>query len=443
MTVAIVAGALANKPGNGGEAWVRMSWARGLARLGFEVWFIEALAAVPAGVGAAADAEAWLAASPGPEDDGPWGALEGSDEVCFFRDVTRAFGLEQRALLRVGDRVLGPSAHAWTELAERCELLLNISGHLPPSPWFERARRRVYVDLDPGYTQEWHASGLLGDVLARHHAHYTVGLNVGTGRSSIRTGGVAWRPVLQPVVREDWSSGRGREDRAERGREPGGFDPSPGERPEPGTIARRVPKPVAARDGDRPLRFTTVASWRGAYGPLRRGDRELGVKAHEWRRFRDLPTLARPHRFEAALAIHEADAADRDALIAAGWTLQDPVAAAGFPERFRAYVTGSDAEFSVAQGVYVGTRCGWFSDRSARYLASGRPVLVQDTGFGDVLPTGAGLVSFGTPDEARRGARRIAANYAAHAEAARELAATYFDSDRVLGRMLDELDLCP
>jgi hypothetical protein len=186
-----------------------------------------------------------------------------------------------------------------------------------------------------------------------------------------------------------------------------------------------------------------VASWRGAFGPIRHGDRAFGIKAHEWRRFRDVPALAPSHRFEAALAIHDADGRDRDALGESGWILEDPAARAGSPEAFRDYVAGSDAEFSVAQGVYVGTRSGWFSDRSARYLAAGRPVLVQDTGFGRVIPEGEGVVAFATLADAVRGVESIAADYATHARAARDLAESHFDSDRVLGRMLEDLDLCP
>ncbi|MDX1578847.1 MAG: hypothetical protein R3266_10190, partial [Gemmatimonadota bacterium] len=192
-----------------------------------------------------------------------------------------------------------------------------------------------------------------------------------------------------------------------------------------------------------PLRLTTVASWRGAFGPIEHDGRAHGVKAHEWRRFRDLPGLAAPHRFEAALAIHEADRADRERLERAGWVLEDPVERAGSPDRFRAYVSGSDAEFSVAQGIYVGAGTGWFSDRTARYLAAGRPAIVQDTGFRAHLPAGEGILAFDTPREAARSVDAVARDYAAHARAARALAEARFDSDVVLGGLVDELGVCP
>ncbi|MFO0809912.1 MAG: hypothetical protein U0746_14925, partial [Gemmataceae bacterium] len=140
-----------------------------------------------------------------------------------------------------------------------------------------------------------------------------------------------------------------------------------------------------------------------------------------------------------ALDIHPSDAKDREALAANNWRLVDPRAVAGDAEAFRAYVQASPAEFSVAQGVYVGTRCGWFSDRTVRYLASGRPALVQDTGFGRWLLVGEGVITFRTPAEAAAGATRIVADYPKHARAARALAEEYFDSDKVIGQFLQDV----
>jgi hypothetical protein len=122
-----------------------------------------------------------------------------------------------------------------------------------------------------------------------------------------------------------------------------------------------------------------------------------------------------------------------------GWTITDPRGAAASPDDFRRYVQGSSAEFSVAQGIYVQTNSGWFSDRTIRYLASGKPTLVQDTGFGRHLPTGEGLVAFRTLEEAIDGATRIATEYPKHAAAARRIAEEYFASDIVLTRLLEDL----
>jgi hypothetical protein len=261
-------------------------------------------------------------------------------------------------------------------------------------------RRRAFVDLDPGFTQIWHADGT--DVgLAGHDVHFTVGANVGRGDCPLPTGGLRWLPVRQPVALHRW--------------------------------------PWA--DGDAPVRFTTVASWRGAYGPASWGGRTYGVKAHQFRRFLDLPRVLGA-RFEVALEIHSGDAADVRRLHRGGWTLVDPASVAT-TDGFRAYVQSSGAEFSPAQGIYVETASGWFSDRTVRYLASGRPALVQDTGLRDALPVGEGLLTFRSPGEAAAGARAIAADYARHRAAARRIAEEHFAAPRAIAPLIEATGIAP
>ena len=184
-------------------------------------------------------------------------------------------------------------------------------------------------------------------------------------------------------------------------------------------------------------RFTTIATWRGPFGPVEHGGRKYGLKVHEFRKFVELPERS-PHRFEIALDYHPADQGDVDALRQHGWLVADPRVVAGDPESMRTYVQGSSAEFSAAQGMYVDTACGWFSDRSARYLASGKPVLVQDTGFSEALPVGEGLLAFRSLDEAVAGAAEITSRHAEHCAAAREIAERYFDARRVLPRFCEQ-----
>jgi hypothetical protein len=185
-------------------------------------------------------------------------------------------------------------------------------------------------------------------------------------------------------------------------------------------------------------RFTTIASWRGPYGPIQQDDRTLGLKVHEFRKFIELPERA-SQTFEIALDIHEADGKDLNSLHHHGWQIADPKKVAADPTAFRRYVQTSGAEFSVAQGVYVHTESGWFSDRTVRYLASGKPALVQDTGFRRNYPIGEGLLAFRTLEEAVAGAKRIARDYDHHCRAARALAEEYFDSDKVLGQLIEEV----
>jgi hypothetical protein len=391
MPTVIVSGVIANKPHNGGAAWTRLNWILGLRRLGCDVIFVEQIAP-----------EACV------DEMGRPTSFSGSANLRHFAGTIERFGLSGRsALLCVSGEsvaeVYGTPYRDLCSAADGADLLVTISGHLTLEPIRSRVRRRVFIDLDPGFTQLWHAQGM-DTRLAGHDDYFTVGENVGTAACDLPTGGIHWRPVRQPVVLDQWPA---------------------------------VP-PSRSRERGRPLRLTTIASWRGPFGPVEYGGESLGSKVHEFRRFIDLPRRT-GQTFELALDIHPAETRDLALLGEHGWQVVDPNAVAGDPERFRQYVQGSGAEFSVAQPVYVHANTGWFSDRTVRYLASGRPAVVQDTGFTRNLPTGEGLLAFGTPDEAADAVRSICADHDVHCRAARMLAETYFDSDRVLGRFLDEV----
>jgi hypothetical protein len=386
VPLAVVAGAIANKPRNGGEAWVRLNWLLGLRRLGWDVFFVERLAAAGDPAGA------------------PWRAGDSANRR-HLEDVMDAHGLgDSWALLdERGDAIAGPPRGEVEAAMAEAEVLFNHSGHLPPGPLRDAPRRRVYVDLDPAFTQLWDADPEVAFAVAGHEHHVTVGLGVGRPGCRLPTGGVDWIPTPPPVVLDSWP---------------------------------QAPVPTGE-----PFRFTTVATWRSPYGGLSVEDRPAGGKHHEFRRVLDLPRRVDGAAFELALDIHPGDAADLEALRAAGWKVVEPRDVAPTPAAFAAYVRGSDAEFSVAQGAYVASRCGWFSDRTAAYLASGRPALVQDTGIGEALPVGEGLLTFADLASAEDAARRLLADPVAHAEAARELARAHLDSDLVLGGLLERLDL--
>jgi hypothetical protein len=387
MPVAIVSGALANKPFNGGEAWVRLSWALGLRRLGFDVCFVEQLSSddcvdgrgEPAGFAASANR-------------------------AFFDAVVRDFGLEgQAGLLCDGGRE--SSGLGLAEIRERAagaDLLVNVSGHLTIGEIIAGPRTRLYLDLDPGFTQAWHADPGLGFEIAGHDHYATVGLNVGRPGCLIPDCGIRWIPTLPPVLLEEW--------------------------------------PVAPLPAG-PPRFATVASWRSPYGQLELDGRTMGLKHHQFRRLIELPERAGGARFELALEIHPGDDADRQALEEHGWAIAAPRSVAATPQAFRDYVSASAAEFSVAQGVYAESGSGWFSDRTAAYLASGRPVLVQDTAIGAELTPGEGMLTFSTLEEAVTGAERITANLPANAAAARRFAEQHLDSDLVIGGLLAAIGL--
>jgi hypothetical protein len=284
------------------------------------------------------------------------------------------------------------------DLAAEADLLVNVTGHLTLEPIMSRVRRAIYLDFDPGYIQFWHAAGYTNLGLEGHDYYYTIGENIGTADCAIPTAGIPWRHTRQPIV----------------------LDQQP------------------AFEAPSPLRFTTVASWRGGYGRVSYGGQTFGLKAHEFRKIVALPQRAGA-AFELALEIYPGDDRDRVLLESHGWRIVDPRAVAADPPSFDRYIRASGAECSAAQGIYVETNSGWFSDRTARYLAWGKPALVQETGFSRQLPSGEGLIPFHTLDGAIDGAAAIARNYGRHARAARQLAQAYFDSDAVLGRFLDEV----
>jgi hypothetical protein len=185
--------------------------------------------------------------------------------------------------------------------------------------------------------------------------------------------------------------------------------------------------------------WTTVANWRG-YGSIEVDGVLYGQKAHSLRKIVDLPRRTGA-RFELALAIDPDERCDLAALDACGWKLVDPRAVAGTPEDYRRFVQGSKGELGIAKSGYVASRAGWFSDRSICYLASGRPVVAQETGFSEVLPVGAGLFSFETADDVECALEALDRDYPRQRRAARAIAERCFDSDRVLPQLLDKVGI--
>ena len=318
--------------------------------------------------------------------------------AAYFRDLVAMFDLPMAALVVRGSReCTGASWVAVSRAAREADVLLNISGMLDDEALLPAAPRRVYLDLDPAFNQLWHAQGI--DMRFGGHTHFvTVGQNLGREGCAVPTCGLPWQVTLPPVVLADW--------------------------------------PMVTQAPTRGL--TTIANWR-AYGSIEHDGVLHGQKCHALRPLMGLPaTVGLP--FELALAIHEDETRDLDALAASGWRLLDAVDAAGTPARYQAFIQSSTAEFGLAKSGYVVSRSGWVSDRSAAYLASGRPVIAQDTGAGEALPTGEGLFLFSDAEGVGAAVEAIQGDYARHARAARALAEAHFDSDRVLTRLLEMVD---
>lgn len=275
-------------------------------------------------------------------------------------------------------------------------LLLNVMGFIRDDDVLGGPQKRVFLDIDPGFGQMWQELGLCS-MFNGHDAYVTIGENIGQDDCAVPTCGVKWIPFRQPVQLDYW-------------------------RPNGDSVHRG---------------FTTVASWRGPYGPIEFRGKTYGLRVHEFRKIASLPKST-GERFEIALDIHPADGADKDLLERNNWKLLEPRAVSGNPAQYKEFIQYSGAEFMVAKNIYVQARTGWFSDRSCCYLASGKPVLVQDTGLKS-LPVGNGLLTFSSLDEAVSGVQDITRNYRSHARAARDIAVEYFDSDKVLGALLEKV----
>lgn len=381
----VVAGSLAQKPRQGGHTWQFLQYLLGLRRLGWDVLFLDRL-------------------EPGMcvNDRGAPCPVEDSVNLRYFVDVMRRFGLAGNFSLGYdrGTRTFGLSRPDVVRFLGRSAALVNVMGFLDDEDLLAAASLRVFLDTDPGFGQMWRDLGQ-ADLFRGHDAHVTIAGNIGKPGCTIPTCGIDWIAWRQPVVLAEW----------------------PAQPPaDPGTS------------------FTSIGSWRGPYAPVEHGGRTYGLRVHEFRKFFGLPGMT-GERFQVALDIHAAETRDLEGLAAGGWSLADPGTVACDPWRYREYVQSSRAEFTATKGIYVDTRGGWFSERSICYLASGRPVLAQDTGLAGLLPVGAGLLTFTTPDEAASAALEIRADYQRHSRAARAIAVECFDSDRVISDLLAKLGI--
>ena len=374
----MVAGMVAGTPHQAGASWSVLQWVLGLRELGHEVVLVEEIApnaVVPAGA-----------------------SLDRSQNARYFLDLAGRFGIDRSSCLLVTGttQAVGMSYDSLVEAAHRTDCLLNISGTLKDERVLECIPVKAYVDIDPGFTQLWDLQGHdLG--LGRHSKFMTVGLSIGAPGCRVPTGGREWITTLPPVTLSHWPA-----------------------------------------VGEPPLwPFTTVVNWRG-YGSIEHEGVLYGHKAHSFRDLFALPGLS-GEDFVVACAIDPGETGDLEALSLHRWELVNPIEAAGTADSYRRFVGSSLAELNVAKSGYVRSRCGWFSDRSACYLASGRPVVAQDTGFGQALPVGEGFLTFSTVEEAAAAVLEVKESYPRHCKVARLFAEELLDSGEVLGRVLEEV----
>jgi hypothetical protein len=365
----------------GGMAWgSQMHYLAGLRALGHDVYLLE------------------------DSGDAPWACW---DPRLGMIDSTPSYGLSfaARALAPIGlsgrwayhdaprNRWHGPLGGRVAEVCANADLLVDIGGVNQARPWFDGIPRSILLDLDPVFTQVATLTGSQRGVdQDRYSAFFTFGQNFGRDGCTMPDDGIPWQPTRPPVHLPSWPATRGR---------PGG-------------------------------RFTTVMQWE-SYPAVAHDGARYGLKVDSFR-----PYLKLPGSVDAELELSVGgESIPAELLRRHQWHLRDPFDASDTPEAYQAYIRGSKAEFTVAKHGYAATRSGWFSERSASYLATGRPVVTEETGFSDWVEPGAGVLAFSTFDEAAAAIEEVNARYSHHCTAAREIAEAHFDSRSVLTDLLD------
>jgi hypothetical protein len=368
-------------PLGGCLSW-NLQWIVGLHRLGHDVHVLEK----------GDYRDAWFDPATGRLCD------DAAPGYALLDRVLRRFGLVGRyTAVDVHNQWYGRTQAEARELFQSADLLLDLGNH---GAWIPEADAAgvttARVDGEPGMTQikMLKAQSAAAPLPAFHH-YYSNGANIGTPRTTAPTAGVAWRPIFNPVLTELFEA--------------------------------RPPSPDAP--------FTTVMNWQ-SHKPVVFEGRAWGQKDAEFPKFLDLPG-----RVAGPMEIAVAGAAPQDLLRAHGWRITDAHQASRTLGAFRRYLRNSAGEFGVAKQMFVEPRTGWFSDRSAAYLAAGRPVILQETGFSDHLPTGRGLFAVETVEEAAEAVMMIRGDMERQSRWAREIACEHLEARKVLAAFLEELGL--
>lgn len=382
----VVAGLIATYP-LGGVAWDYLAYVSGLRRLGHEVFYLE--------------------------DTGQWlydpRTQSFTDDVRFhvgYLDTTlqRAGDMRGRWSLRAPDGTYhGADLRQVERFCSTADLFLNISGACWLREAYRGARRIAYLDSDPGYSQAKLLAAERGTatedqaysvaLIRAHDCFFTFAENIHQPSCIIPTCGLRWHPTRQPIVLSDWAFS---------------FDPT-----------------ASA--------YTTVMSWKTDVTLPDLNGVTYGGKNVEFAKFIDLPC-----RVAVPLQVALSGSAPRADLQAHGWQIVDGHEQSSSMDVYRAYLQRSRAEWSIAKNAYVALRSGWFSTRSAAYLALGKPVVVQDTGFRPYYPATEGLFAFSTLEEVVGAIERIEGDYRRNCEAARAVAEQEFAAATVLERLLGD-----
>ena len=369
-----------------GPAWLVGQYVTGFERLGYEVYYVEAHARTPLM----------------PATEGDYGT---ANAAAYIAGIAERFGLGDRwafQALHENGRCYGMTEDQLAQLYRDAALIVNMHGGTLPLPEHAATERLVYLGTDPVEVELDVERGDQGrlEFLDQHTAFFTWGLNFGNPDCELPwASSYRFIPSPPPVVLDLWDN-----------------DVVPDGAP-----------------------FTTVGNWRQPKRKVRHQGRVYHWSKHQqFMKFIDLPLRAGVP-LELALSSYE----DHDHLLLAehGWRVRPALEFSRDLDAYRDYIISSPGELSVAKEQNVVFRSGWFSERSATYLAAGRPVILQDTGFGNAVPTGEGLFAFSDIDEASDALSQVAADPARHRRAAREIAREYLSHEVVLGDLLDHVGL--
>lgn len=362
----------------GGLTWHHLQYVMGLAKLGHDVYFLE-------------DSNDYASCYD------PTTHTMGTNYIYGGRYAFQCFervGLKERWAYFDAHTAewVGPAASRTVELAETAELLINVSGVNPLRPSFMEVTNRVFIDTDPAFTQIKHLTKPDARALASAHTvFFSFGENIERGTAKLPDDGFPWKATRQPIVIDAW--------------------------------------PLVQPPPDAP--FTTIMQW-DSYPALEYQGQVFGMKSHSFRSYPDFPKKV---EIPLELALGSGPKLE---LVNEGWRIVDSIGITRDPWTYQAYIQASRGEFAIAKAGYVEGQSGWFSERSAAYLASGRPVVVQDTGFRTWLEADVGVLSFQNAEDAAEKLREISRDYARHAKEARRVADAYFASDYVLGDLIEK-----
>ncbi|HEV3271848.1 MAG TPA: hypothetical protein VGZ93_06680 [Candidatus Methylacidiphilales bacterium] len=361
-----------------GNTWAFLQWVLGFRQAGWDVWMVED---VPSSKCIDANGQKCAPAL--------------SANLAHWNAVKNEFGLEGRATLLFDGR--SEELPGLVGFARDAEFLFNISGHFKHGDVLAAAREKIYLDIDPAFTQIW-AEIYKSDMnLDGHDKFVSIGRHLGKKGCRAPLAGRAWLPAGVPVVLDYFTN------------------------------------PNAEQPGDV---WTTFTHWYG-YPQVEYDGMWYGNKSEEFARLADLPKKT-GEKLEIATDLHPEDQATRQ-FLEGGWRLVDARPLNTPWRRYRDYLAQSRGEFCVAKNGYVRSRCGWFSDRSVAYLALGRPVILQETGWTDFYPHGEGLLAFHDEESARNALETVAKDPVKHGRAARRIAETHCSAPVVLNQLLETI----